>query len=65
MITEAKELDRLNDNTFWQDTVDLEMNTILPALDFPENNEAPPGHSKSSDGHIVFDTKMDFTRKAR
>ena len=29
-----------------------------------EGEKAPPGWSKAS-GHIVFDVKMDFTRKAR
>ena len=40
------------------------MNTILPGFDFPEDGKPPPGYSKSS-GHLVFDIKMDFTRKAR
>ena len=29
-----------------------------------ENQKAPPGWSKVT-GHLVFDVKMDFTRKAR
>ena len=39
------------------------MGTILPAFDFLKDNKAPAGYTKSS-GHIVFDIKMDFTRKA-
>ena len=61
---EAIAFDEDNGNTFWQDAIDLEMNTILPGFDFPEDGKPPPGFTKSS-GHLVFDVKMDFTRKAR
>ena len=61
---EAIAFDEENGNTFWQDAIDLEINTILPGFDFPEDGKPPPGYSKSS-GHLVFDVKMDFTRKAR
>ena len=41
------------------------MNTILPAFDIlAHGQKEPPGYVKSS-GHIVFDVKMDFTRKSR
>ena len=63
-VGEAHDLDKENNNTLWQDAISLEMGTILPALDFPNDNKAPVGYAKSS-GHIVFDVKMDFTRKAR
>ena len=61
---EAISLDRENGNTFWQDAIDLEMNTIMPGFDFPDDDKPLPGYSQSS-GHLVFDVKMDFTRKAR
>ena len=62
---EATELDLAAGNTMWQDAIDLEMNTIMPAFDLVSDGErAPPGYSKAS-GHIIFDVKMDFTRKAR
>ena len=63
-LKQALELDRENGNTMWQDAIDLEKNAILPAFDLPKNNKPPTGYSKSS-GHLVFDIKMDFTRKAR
>ena len=62
-VKEARAIDKANGNTLWQDAIDLEINTILPAFDFPSNNHAPKDYSRSS-GHIVFDVKMDFTRKA-
>ena len=61
---EAIAFDQENGNTFWQDAIDLEMNTIMPDFDFPDDGKPPPGYSKSS-GHLIFDVKMDFTRKAR
>ena len=61
---EAIAFDEENGNTFWQDAIDLEMNTIMPGFDFPDDGKPPPGYSKSS-GHLIFDVKMDFTRKAR
>ena len=64
-IEEAIVIDEKNGNTLWQDSIDLDMNTILPAFDIlPYGQKAPPGYVKSS-GHIVFDVKMDFTRKSR
>ena len=63
-LKEAIMFDKENNNTFWHDAVDKEMNGILPGFDFPDSNKPPPGYSKSS-GHLVFDVKMDFTRKAR
>ena len=60
----TRELDKENDNTFWEDAMILEMGAILPALDLTDDNVPPPGYTRSS-GHLVFDVKMDFTRKAR
>ena len=49
----------------WQDTVKKEMYNVSIAFQIlGEGEKPPPGWSKSS-GHIIFDVKMDFTRKAR
>ena len=40
---EAILFDKENGNTFWQDAIDLEMNTILPGFDFPHDDKPPPG----------------------
>ena len=41
------------------------MNSILPAFDIlPHGAKPPPEYTRSS-GHIIFDVKMDFTRKSR
>ena len=64
-IKHAEEIDRLNKNTLWQDALKLEMTNVEVAFKILEDNEhVPPGYRKSS-GHIIWDLKMDFTRKAR
>ena len=61
---QAKALDLENGNRLWQDAISTEMGTILPAFDLSKDDFIPPGYQRSS-GHLVFDVKMDFTRKAR
>ena len=64
-IKHAIQLDCENNNTLWRDSIDLEMKTILPAFDIlTYGSSPPPGYTRSS-GHIIFDVKMDFTRKSR
>jgi hypothetical protein len=64
-IKEAESLDRANGNTFWRDAIDREMKELGVAVDILESGEiAPKGYQQTS-GHIIFDIKMDFTRKAR
>mmetsp|Transcript_28155 Transcript_28155/g.26989 ORF Transcript_28155/g.26989 Transcript_28155/m.26989 type:complete len:92 (-) Transcript_28155:1091-1366(-) len=63
-VAKAKQLDQENNDRLWQDAIALEMETILPAFDIYDRVRPPLGFDKSSD-HIVFDVKMDFTRKAR
>ena len=64
-IEEAKRIDAQNNNRFWQNAIDKEMANVKVAFEILENGKsAPPGWVKSS-GHLVFDVKMDFTRKAR
>jgi hypothetical protein len=64
-IEDAREIDKRNGNTYWQDAIAKEMYNVSVAFKILEENESlPPGFTKSS-GHLVFDVKMDFTRKAR
>jgi hypothetical protein len=58
-------IDRKNGNSLWRDALALEMTEIgiaFEALD--EGILAPKGWSKVT-GHLAWDLKMDFTRKAR
>ena len=62
---DAMRLDRENGDTLWADAHKDEMTTVGVAFEILEDGtKAPPGWTKSS-GHIIWDVKMDFTRKAR
>jgi hypothetical protein len=61
----AHEIDRKNNNTFWTNALAKEMTEVRVAFELLEENvKAPIGWSKVT-GHLVWDVKMDFTRKAR
>ena len=54
-----------NGNTFWRDAIRKEMTNVGIAFDILEDDEHLPVGYKKASGHIIFDVKMDFTRKAR
>ena len=64
-VAEAQRIDRDNNNRYWQDAIDKEMLNVGAAFEIlDDNSKIPVGWTQSS-GHLVFDIKMDFTRKAR
>ena len=64
-VDHAMEIDRKNGNTMWKDALALEMFNVGVAFEILEEGQAaPPGWKKAS-GHLIWDVKMDFTRKAR
>ena len=64
-IEHAYEIDDRNRDHFWRDAIAKEMRNIGIAFEIlPEGKQAPPTWS-SVTGHLIFDVKMDFTRKAR
>ena len=64
-VAHARELDRQNGNTLWMDALRKEMFNVGVAFEvLEEGAKAPKGWNKVT-GHIVWDLKMDFTRKAR
>ena len=64
IVQNAIDLDPRNGNTFWQDASAKEMSNLMIAFEiFAPNLKATPGWFNTS-GHIIFDVKMDFTRKA-
>jgi len=64
-IADAERIDQKNNNHFWRDAIALEMQNNGVAFEILETGiKAPPGWSRVT-GHLVFDVKMDFTRKAR
>jgi hypothetical protein len=64
-IPDAARLDHENGNTLWMDPLRKEMSAVMIAFEVqPEKATHVPG-CKKIPGHIVWDLKMDFTRKAR
>jgi hypothetical protein len=64
-VESAFELDRRNGNTLWRDALAKEMTNVGIAFEvLMEGKPAPAGWRKAS-GHLIWDVKMDFTRKAR
>jgi hypothetical protein len=64
-VAHAKRLDAQNGNNRWITTLQLEMTQLGVAIELQDHGiQAPPGWSKVS-GHLVWDVKIDFTRKAR
>jgi hypothetical protein len=64
-IDHARCLDASNGNILWQDAIDLEMPNVKVAFEILESDQPIPKRWTKSSGHLVFDVKMDFTRKAR
>ena len=64
-VEHAYQIDDKNGDRFWRNAINLEMHNNGIAFEvLDENIKAPPGWHKAT-GHMVFDVKMDFTRKAR
>lgn len=64
-VEEALDIDRENKNTYWYDAIMKEMENVRVAFEtVPSDGKPPPGY-KYVDLMMVFDIKMDFTRKAR
>jgi hypothetical protein len=64
-VEHAHTIDRKNGNSLWKDAINKEMLNVGIAFEVLEDNRATPvGWSKVT-GHMIFDVKMDFTRKAR
>ena len=64
-LAEALALDAKNGNNYWSKATGKEMGNIVVAFDILGPGEKPPPGWTKSSGHLVFDVKMDFTRKAR
>lgn len=64
-IKEAYELDKSNNNSLWRDAIEKEMQNVSIAFEVMEDDEVLPKGYKPASCHIIFDVKMDFTRKAR
>ena len=62
---EAIRFDEENGNRLWQDAIEKEMANVAVAFKLMEEGEPAPTDMKFVGFHLVYDVKMDFTRKAR
>ena len=64
-VKDALSLDEENGNSFWIESIRKEMKNNKVAFDILDRGKkAPVGH-KRVPCHLIFDVKMDFSRKAR
>jgi Reverse transcriptase (RNA-dependent DNA polymerase) len=63
-VRQARAIDARNGDTAWRDAIAKEMKNVMPAFEFRDDDNVPPGYKKI-DCHMVFDVKVDLTRKAR
>jgi hypothetical protein len=64
-VKHAYELDRQNGDTFWSDAIAKEMHDAGIAFEIMEDDQPLPVGFRKVTGHMIFDVKMDYTRKAR
>ena len=64
-VKEALQMDKDNGNTAWWDSIQKEMKNVRVAFNILDDDaNLPPGHTFVK-CHIIFDVKMDLTRKSR
>ena len=64
-VEEAFRLDAESQTTHWKDAISKEMKNVMTAFEFLEEGQRAPIGYKRIPLHMIFDVKMDFTRKAR
>ena len=65
IVEEALELDYMNGDKLWQETIAKEMNNSRIAFQVLDADDQPPIGYTEITCHLIFDVKMDLTRKAR
>ncbi|MFN9980146.1 MAG: hypothetical protein ACK53Y_09545, partial [bacterium] len=63
-VDEALQIDRESGTTLWHEAIQKEMKNNAIAFEFLEPQATVPLGYKKITLHMVFDVKMDFTRKA-
>jgi hypothetical protein len=64
-VDEALAIDRETNTTYWFNAIQKEMKNVKVAFKFLDPGERVPIGYKWIRCHLIFDVKMDFTRKAR
>ena len=64
-IEHAIFLDSINWNRLWQESLEKDMQNLSVAFEILPNGVPVPFYWENSSKHVIWDVKMDFTRKAR
>ena len=64
-VEHAHEVDAKNGNTLWRDALKKEIYNVGVAFEILDEGVHAPHGWKQVTRHLVWDVKMDFTRKAR
>lgn len=64
-VEHASQLDKENNSTLWMDALKKEMFNVGIAFEMLDDGVAAPNGWNKVSGHLVWDVKMDLTRKAR
>ena len=64
-MEEAYAIDKASNDTVSKDAINKEMNQMSVSFDILEENQRPSPNHKHVRLHLIFDVKMDFTRKSR
>jgi Reverse transcriptase (RNA-dependent DNA polymerase) len=63
-VKQALAIDSFNEDNAWREAIAKEMKNVMAAFEFKDDDKVPTGYKKI-DCHIIFDVKVDLTRKAR
>ena len=64
-VKHAKNVDRINKNTFWEDAISKHMTEVGVNFEVLEDRKAASISWKKVTGHMLCNVNMDFTQKAR
>ena len=64
-VQQAFTFDKMNSNTMWEKAIEKETTNVGIAFQILNSDDDLPVGYKKVTGHLIFDVKMDFTRKAR
>ena len=63
-MPQATAIDKKNGNTLWKNEIENKMQNVITSYQLMEGSENFPIGYQNIKLHMVFDVKMDFTRKA-
>ena len=64
-VSQAREYDKENGNTLWEDSINKELKNVIVAFKLLDDGIRPPPGSKKIPYHFIFTVRFDLTRKSR